>query len=96
MGGIFLPIVLHTENRMEAEYEVKPRNLQEAEKEAKAAAEQKLREKVGGQESLIDIWGNCSMIDAENMLSVAIGELLVEIGVQVPVSGMAAPDELSE
>ena len=51
----------------------------------------KLKEKLSPEESLIDIWGNCSMIDTENIVSVAVGEILVEIGRRVPASGMAAP-----
>lgn len=92
-GGIFLPMVLHVETRLEAECTTRLRDMDDLEADAYEAAVRKLHEKVGDQESLIDIWGNCSMIDAENVLSVAIGEMLVEIGMQVPASGMAAPDQ---
>jgi hypothetical protein len=90
-GGIFLPMTLHSERRMEAEFTVTRRNQSALEAEAYAAAVRKLREKLGPDESLIDIWGNCSMIDAETILSVAVGEMLTEIGKRVPASGMAAP-----
>ena len=90
---IFLPVTLHVETRMEAEYTCQQRDHAQLEAEAWEAARRKLQEKVGAEESLIDIWGNCSMIDAENLLSVAIGEMLVEIGRQVPASGMAVPAE---
>lgn len=93
IGGIFIPMKLHVENRMEAECSAKPRDQAELEADAYQAALRKLHEKVGDEESLIDIWGNCSMIDAETIVSVAIGEMLVEIGRQVPASGMAAPAE---
>lgn len=94
-GGIFLPMILHAETRMEAEISAEMRDQDELEADAYAAALRKLHEKVGAEESLIDIWGNCSMIDAESIVSVAIGEMLVEIGRQVPASGMAAPDQAS-
>jgi similar to stage IV sporulation protein len=89
-GGIFLPMTLHSERRMEAEFTVTRRNQSALEAEAYAAAVRKLREKLGPDESLIDIWGNCSMIDDENLLSLAFGEIHAEIGKQVPASGMAA------
>ena len=91
-GGIFIPMKLRIERRMEANCTAQIRNADELEADAYQAALRKLYEKVGNQESLIDIWGNCSMIDAENIVSVAIGEMLVEIGTQVPASGMAAPE----
>ena len=93
IGGIFIPMKLRVEQRMEATITRSMRDRAELEADAAAAAQRKLQEMVGSQESLIDIWGNCSMIDAENILSVAIGEMLVEIGMQVPASGMAAPGE---
>ena len=60
--------------------------------EAYEAALRKLHEKLGPEESLIDIWGNCSMIDAENVLSLAVGEMRTEIGTQRFRSDMAASD----
>ena len=93
VGGIFLPMRLLILRRMEAEITTRQRSQTELEADAYAAARRKLCEKIGAEESLIDIWGNCSMIDTENIVSVAIGEMLVEIGTQVPVSGMAAPGE---
>ena len=92
-GGIFLPIKLHIETRLEAECTTQLRSMEELEADACEAAVRKLHEKLGPEESLIDIWGNCSMIDDENVLSVAIGEMRVEIGVQRSTSGMAAPGE---
>ena len=88
--GIFIPVTLHVETRMEAECTTQLRNMDELEADAYEAAVRKLHEKLGPEESLIDIWGNCSMIDAESVLSVAIGEMRVEIGVQRSASGMAA------
>ena len=93
-GGIFLPVKLHMEMRMEAEITSTRRDQAELEADAKAAALRKLNEKLGLNESLIDIWGNCSMIDDETLLSVATGEILAEIGMQAIESGMAAPEQL--
>lgn len=87
---LFLPVALYAENRVETEYTLARRSQSELEAEARAAAVRRLHEKAGGRESLIDIWGNCSMIDDENVLSVAIGEMHVEIGIQQPAPGMAA------
>ena len=91
-GGIFLPMTLHIETRMEAQCTTRMRDMDDLEADAYEAAVRKLHEKVGFEESLIDIWGNCSMIDSENVLSVAIGEMRVEIGTRAPASGMAAPE----
>ena len=73
--------------------DVKPQRRGEAEicAEAEQAARGKLQEKLTAEESLIDIWGNCSMIDDEKVHAQAIGELLMEIGVQRVSTGMAAP-----
>ncbi len=92
-GGFLLPMTLHIEQRMEAEHTVRLRDPEELKADAGAAALRKLHEKIGDSESLIDIWGNCSIIDAEKVQAVAIGEMLVEIGRQIPVSGMAVPEE---
>ncbi len=89
VGGIFVPMVLYKETRMEAEVRMRIRDEAELKNEAWTAAERKLRKTIHPDESLIDIWGNCSMIDDENVLSVAIGELLVEIGIRSDC-GMAA------
>lgn len=87
--SVFLPVTLYAETRLETEYTVQRRDQAELEADAQAAALRRLHEKAGGAESLIDIWGNCSMIDDENVLSVAIGEMHVEIGTQ-RLTGMTA------
>lgn len=87
--SLFLPVTLYAETRLETEHIVQRRDQVELEADAQSAALRRLYEKAGGAESLIDIWGNCSMIDDENVLSVAIGEMHVEIGTQRP-TGMTA------
>jgi similar to stage IV sporulation protein len=91
IGGIFLPLTLRTETRMEAEITRNQREMEALREEASAAALRKLQEKTAEGESFIDIWGNCSMIEDEKVGAYAIGEKLVEIGLRAPVSGMAAP-----
>lgn len=94
--GIFIPVKLRVETRLEAVCTTQLRNMDDLEADAYEAAVRKLQEKLGPEESLIDIWGNCSMIDDENVLSVAIGERLVEIGVTQSSSGMAASGSESD
>ena len=95
--GIFVPIKLHVETRLEAVFTQNERDAEQIIAEAEQAARRKLHEKLSHEESLIDIWGNCSMIDDEKVQAQAIGEMLVEIGVAQVSSGMAAPaDEDSE
>ena len=88
--GMFFPVKVRSERRMEATITTSARDREELEAEAYAAAVHKLKEKLSPEESLIDIWGNCSMIDNETILSVAVGETIVEIGRRVPSTGMAA------
>ena len=92
IGGMFIPMKLHRERRMEAVIHVNQVEMDELQQAAEQAAMRKLQEKLAPEESLIDIWGNCSMIDTEKVQAQVIGELLVEIGVRVS-SGMAAPAE---
>ena len=91
LGGFLLPCVLHVETRLEAEFIREKRDLAALMADAEAAARRRLLEKAGENESFIDIWGNCSMIDDENVSACAIGEMLVDVGVRVP-SGMAVPE----
>ena len=93
LGGMYLPMVLRTETRMEAEISIQSRDYDAVQAEAEAAALRKLQEKALPGESFIDIWGNCSMIEDEKVRAYAIGEKLVEIGLRAPASGMAAPAE---
>lgn len=97
IGGIFIPMKLYTETRLEAVITSVKEDIGKVQAEAEKAATRKLHEKLAPEESLIDIWGNCSMIDDEKVQAQAIGEMLVEIGVAQVSSGMAAPaDEDSE
>ncbi len=91
LGGFFLPLTLYVETYHEAEFIHQSRDMETVKAECQAAAVRKLHEKAPVTESFIDIWGNCSMIDTENVSADAFGEMLVEIAVRAPA--MAAPDE---
>ena len=93
IGGMFFPVKMYSERRLEVEVKSQRRGEAEISAEAEQAAMGKLQEKLTAEESLIDIWGNCSMIDDEKVHAQAIGEVLVEIGVQRVSTGMAAPVE---
>ncbi|MBR6667703.1 MAG: sporulation protein YqfD [Clostridia bacterium] len=92
--SLFLPVNLHVERRIEAEISKTMRERTDVEKDAYSAAVRKLHEKIAPTESLIDIWGNCSMIEDEKVQAYAIGEMLVEIGVRSGASDMAAADAI--
>lgn len=92
LGGFLLPLTLHTQTRLEAECTAKLRDMELLKAEGADAALQKLYEKAGGRESLVDNWVNWSIIEDEILLSVAIGERVVDIGQQDRTSGMAAPE----
>lgn len=92
LGGIFLPLTFRREVRHEAEYCRVPADMDALCAQAREAALLKLYEKTGPAVSLVDKWVNCSMIDDEKLQAVAVGELLTDIGVQVPSSGMAAAE----
>ena len=90
LGGFFLPLTCVWEKRYECEITKQNRANEEITAEASIAALRKLREIIGTNESLVDKWVNCSMIDHEVLLAVATGERLVDIAEQIP-SG--APDK---
>ncbi len=91
LGGFLLPLTLRTETRMEAEISQTTRDPAAVAQEAEAAALRRLHEKIGTGESVVDIWGNCSIIEDE-ILYAAFGEILRDIAVQQPASGMTAPE----
>ncbi len=84
LGGFFLPLTLRTETRMEADCRTSQRDQAAVAQEAQQAALRKLHEKIGDEESVVDIWGNCSIIEDEILSAVAIGEMLVDIAVPGP------------
>lgn len=92
LGGFFFPLTLRTETRMEAECTPKPRDMQQLREDSARAALQKLHEKAGGKESLVDNWVNWSMIEDEILLSVAYGERLMDIAQQERAPVMAAAE----
>ena len=79
LGGFFLPLTCVWEKRYECEITKQNRANEEITAEASIAALRKLREIIGTNESLVDKWVNCSMIDHEVLLAVATGERLVEV-----------------
>lgn len=92
LSSLFIPFTLIREERFEAEYHRSMRNMDELLSEAESAALRKLHEKTGFDESLVDKWVNCSMIDDEILQAVAIGERLIDIAVQSPSTAMAAAE----
>ena len=84
LGGFFLPLTCVWEKRYECEITKQNRANEEITAEASIAALRKLREIIGTNESLVDKWVNCSMIDHEVLLAVATGERLVDIAEQIP------------
>lgn len=92
LGGFFLPLTIRTEVRHEARYTRKPLEADVLYAQAEQAAVQKLYKNMRDTDSLVDKWVNCSMIDAEKLQAVAIGEMLIDVGMQVPSSGMAAAE----
>lgn len=85
-----LPFTVHTEKRMEAEYSRVLLDEDQIRQEGARAAMQKLAERTGGEDSLVDKWINWSIIDDEILLSVAVGEMIVDVAEQFRPSGMAA------
>lgn len=92
LSSFFFPCILHTETRMEAEYIRERMDLESLREENARAARQKLIQKAGGSDSLVDNWINWSIIDDEILLSVAVGERIIDIAQQIRSSGMAAPE----
>lgn len=84
LGGFFLPLTCVWEKRYECEMTKQNREIQEISAEASMAALRKLREIIGTNESLVDKWVNCSMIEHEVLLAIATGERLVDIAEQKP------------
>lgn len=82
LGGFFLPLQCVWEKRYECEITKQNRAIEEISAEASIAALRKLREIIGWDESLVDKWVNCSMIEPEVLLAVATGERLVDIAAQ--------------
>ena len=92
LGGFFLPLTLRQETRMEASITQQARSIDELKTELEAGARQKLLEKAGGKESLVDNWVNWSIIDDEILLAEAICERVVDIAQQERDSGMTATE----
>lgn len=92
LGGFFLPLKVRWETHIEADYRSVRADFRSILEENEQAALRKLAEKAGGKEYLVDNWVNWSIIEDEKLLSVATGEMLVDIAQQQRSSGMAAPE----
>lgn len=79
IGGLFIPVTMRVVTSLEANTKVKKRDLQQVQAEAEKAAMQKLREKIGFQDDLVDKWVEFSMIDSEILCAVAYGERVIDI-----------------
>ena len=92
LGGLFIPFSIRTETRMETDLRSATRDFQSVLEENERAATQKLLQITGGRDSLVDNWVNWSIIEDEILLSVATGEMMVDIAQQERSSDMAASD----
>ena len=92
LGGFFFPLKIRTEFRIETDLRSVKADERSVIEEGDAAARRLLNEKAGGGDSLVDIWVNWSIIEDEILLSVATGEMLVDIAQQAHSSGMAATE----
>ena len=92
IGGFFWPFAIRKETRIETDIRSDTTDYRSVLDENNRAASQKLFELIGGKESLVDIWVNWSIIEDEILLSVATGEMLVDIAQQERSSDMAASD----
>lgn len=92
LGGLFIPFSIRTETRIETDLRSATRDFQSVLEENERAATQKLLQITGGRDSLVDNWVNWSIIKDEILLSVATGEMLVDIAQQERSSDMAASD----
>ena len=79
LGGLFWPMVIHKETRLEAAVRRQGRDLEAVKAEAGVAAMRLLRQKIGVDDDLVDKWVDYSMIDDEELVAVAIGERVIDI-----------------
>lgn len=92
LGGLFIPLWIQTETHYEADFRSVLNDYRSVLEKNNRAALLKLQEIAGGKESLVDNWVNWSIIEDEILLSVATGEMLVDIAQQERSSGMAATE----
>lgn len=82
LGGLFFPLTIHIETALEADITVQPREEKQLKAEAAVLALQKLREKIGLQDKLIDKWIEYSTIKDGVLQAVAYGERLLDISLR--------------
>ena len=92
LGGLFIPFAIRSETMMETDLRSAERDFKSVLEENERAAVQKLLQITAGRDSLVDNWVNWSIIEDEILLSVATGEMLVDIAQQERSSDMAASD----
>ena len=82
LGGLFLPVSLRRERRIEVDVQRRERDLTALKAEAKQAALRLLQEKVRIGDDFLTKWVDYSIVDAEILCAEAFGELVTDIGEQ--------------
>jgi len=88
LGGIFLPLTLREERRIEVTVKRRKRDMTELQAEAEEAALRLLQEKLSTGDEFLTKWVDYSIVDDEILCAQAYGERIADIGVQKP---LAAP-----
>lgn len=82
LGGIWLPVWVRKETRLEVALEFPMRDEEEVKAEAGLAALRALRKKIGSTGEIVDKWVDYCMIEGTDMEATAVGELLLDISTQ--------------
>ena len=82
LGGLWLPVWVRRETRIEVALETRMRDEANVKAEAGLAALRALREKIGAGGELVDKWVDYCMIEDKDMEATATGELLLDIAMQ--------------
>ena len=82
VGGLFVPVVLIRETRLEAEITPQLRDMAQLRAEASACAMRKLYQSIQTKDKLIDKWVECSIIENEDIEAFAVAMRCVDIGVR--------------
>lgn len=82
LGGLFLPVELRQERRIEVDVHRRQRDLAELKAEAERAALRLLQEKIRIGDEFLTKWVDYSIVDDEILCADAYGELVTDIGEQ--------------